>query len=423
MKIKFKGLIVLLSLISLVGCGNNGSSSEQVSSNNSSILNTTDYEVIDKSVSNVKTKDGSYVMPFNTIVTLRTFCGKDYNDIYPTFNTEMQRLHILFDRYNDFVDKDGKDIINLKDINESYGSGDKLIVDQDLIDLLNLSIELSELTQGYFNPTLGELIDTWNYRYEEGKKYVRFSPYCFEEEDPSVEDINSSKEKVIPYSELKDYLIVNDEDNSVEFKKYKDVEKITLSLGAIAKGYAVEKAKAIVDMFNTSAMIDGGSSSSYGIGKNPNPDRDYWLVGIASPYKNALGAQAIVNAKLEGTYSLSVSGDYENCYKTKEGILRHHILNPYSGYPENYYRVVSVKSESRSDILDGLSTAIFNIDDHEKIKEIVSNIEEHYDIEIALMLEKEIDKENKKVDLYLTESYESLITKFNTKYYNEKHYL
>ena len=39
------------------------------------------------------------------------------------------------------------------------------------------------------------------------------------------------------------------------------------------------------------------------------------------------------------------------------------------------------------------------------------------------MLEKEIDKENKKVDLYLTESYESLITKFNTKYYNEKHYL
>ena len=81
MKIKFKGLIVLLSLISLVGCGNNGSSSEQVSSNNSSILNTTDYEVIDKSVSNVKTKDGSYVMPFNTIVTLRTCCGKDYNDI------------------------------------------------------------------------------------------------------------------------------------------------------------------------------------------------------------------------------------------------------------------------------------------------------------------------------------------------------
>ena len=40
-------------------------------------------------------------------------------------------------------------------------------------------------------------------------------------------------------------------------------------------------------------MIDGGSSSSYGLGKNPNPDRNYWLVGLASPYKVAMSVQAI----------------------------------------------------------------------------------------------------------------------------------
>ena len=170
-------------------------------------------------------------------------------------------------------------------------------------------------------------------------------------------------------------------------------------------------------------MIDGGSSSSYGLNKNPNPNRDYWLVGVAAPYKVALSPQAIVNIKLDNTYTLSVSGDYESSYKTEDGIIRHHILNPYSGYPENFYRVVSLKSESRSEILDGLSTAIFSIEDKDTIKEIVSNIEEHYDIEIALMLEKEVDKENKKIDLYLTEDYEKLITKYNTKYFNEKHYL
>ena len=423
MKIKFKIVVALLSLISLVGCGNNGSSSEQISSNNNSIPSTTDYEVIDKSVSNVKTKEGGYVLPFNTVVTLRTFCGKDYNDIYPTFNKEMQRLHILFDRYNDFVDENGKDINNLKVINESYGSGNKIIVDQDLIDLLNLSIELSELTQGYFNPTLGELIDTWNYRYEDGKKYVRYSPYCFEDVDPKIEDIESSKQKMIPYNELTSYLIINDEENTVEFKKYKEIDKVTLSLGAIAKGYAVEKLKKYVESFNVPSMIDGGSSSSYGLNKNPNPNRDYWLVGVAAPYKVALSPQAIVNIKLDNTYTLSVSGDYESSYKTEDGIIRHHILNPYSGYPENFYRVVSLKSESRSEILDGLSTAIFSIEDKDTIKEIVSNIEEHYDIEIALMLEKEVDKENKKIDLYLTEDYEKLINKYNTKYFNEKHYL
>ena len=423
MKIGLKLIITLFSLVSLVGCGNNGSSSEQISSNNNSIPSTTDYEVIDKSVSNVKTKEGGYVLPFNTVVTLRTFCGKDYNDIYPTFNKEMQRLHILFDRYNDFVDENGKDINNLKVINESYGSGNKIVVDQALIDLLKLSNELSELTQGYFNPTLGELIDTWNYRYEDGKKYVRYSPYCFEDVDPKIEDIESSKQKMIPYNELTSYLIINDENNTVEFKKYKEIDKVTLSLGAIAKGYAVEKLKKYVESFNVPSMIDGGSSSSYGLNKNPNPNRDYWLVGVAAPYKVALSPQAIVNIKLDNTYTLSVSGDYESSYKTSEGIIRHHILNPYSGYPENFYRVVSLKSDSRSEILDGLSTAIFSIEDKDTIKEIVSNIEEHYDIEIALMLEKEVDKENKKIDLYLTEDYEKLINKYNTKYFNEKHYL
>ena len=423
MKFKFKTFIALLSLISLVGCGNSSSSESSIISSSNSIPNSTEYEVIDKSVSNVKTKDGSYVMPFNTIVTLRTFCGKDYNDIYPTFNTEMQRLHILFDRYNDFVDKDGKDIVNLKTINESYGSGNVLTVEQDLIDLLSLSLELSVLTEGYFNPTLGELIDTWNYKYEDGEKYVRFSPYCFEDVDPNVSDINSSKEKIIPYNELANYIIVNDEENTVEFKKYKDVDRVTISLGAIAKGYAVEKAKAIVDLFDVPAMIDGGSSSSYGIGTNPNPNRDYWAVGIAAPYKVAMTPQAIVNVKFNGTYTLSVSGDYESCYETSEGIIRHHILNPYSGYPENYYRVISLKSDSRSDVLDGVSTALFSIDSFDKVMEIIDNVEEHFNIEIAALLEKEIDKENKKVDLYLTESYDNLITKFNTKYYNEKHYL
>ena len=419
MKFNLKVFILIFSLISLVGCGENGSSNE-TSSSVSSIPYTTEYQVIDKSVSNVRTKDGYLVQPFNTIVTLRTFSGKDYNDIYPTFNKKMQRLHMLFDRYNDFVDEEGKDIVNLKDINESYGSGNKLVVDQDLIDLLNLSIELSSLTEGYFNPTLGELIDTWNYRYEDGEKYVRYSPYCFQDEDPKAEDINSSKEKVIPYNELSNYLIVNDEDNTVEFKKYKDISKITLSLGAIAKGYAVEKMKDFVSSFDVPALIDGGSSSSYGLKTNPNPNRDSWLIGLASPYKVALKVQAIANLEINGTYTLSVSGDYESCYKNSEGIIRHHILNPYSGYPENYYRVISVKSDSRSDVLDGLSTALFNIEDTNKILEIVSKVEEHYSIDIAVLLEKEVDKDNKKIDLLVTESFDELILKLNDKYVNQK---
>lgn len=415
MKKRSKLFLSLLSFISILGCSKNNPTN--------SFSSLTEYQVIDQSVYNVKAKDGTMVTPFNTIVSLRTFCQKDSNDIFPTFNTEIQRLHILFDRYNDFVDKDGNDIVNLKTINESYGSGNKLNVDQDIIDLLNSAIKLSEATEGYFNPTLGELIDVWNYRVEDGIKYTRFSPYCFDDIDPLSDAIETAKSKVIPYNELANYIVINDEDNTVEFKKYNNIDKITISLGAIAKGYAVEKGKAIVDLFNVSAMIDGGSSSSYGIGENPNPDRNYWLVGLASPYKNFGSPTAIANLRFNGTYTLSVSGDYESCYKNSDGIIRHHILNPYSGYPENYYRVVSVKSTSRSDVLDGLSTALFSIESTEKVMEIVNKVEEQFNIEIPVLLEKEIDKENKQIVLYLTESYDNHIEKTNSKYFNDKSYI
>lgn len=414
------GLFSILLCLVLVGCGGNVNSSNVSNDQSNLVPNTTNYEVISKKVSRVKTKENKSVDPFNTEVILVTYCGKDFNDIYPCFNEEIQRLHILFDRYNDFVDEEGKDIINLKKINESYGTGNVLTVDQDLIDLLNLSIELSILTEGYFNPTLGELSDTWNYIYEDGEKYVRFSPYCFEEEDPKEEDVISSKEKSIPCQELSSYLLINDENNTIEFKKYKEIDKITLSLGAIAKGYAIEKTKKIVETFNVPAMVDGGSSSSYGIGTNPNPDRDYWSIGIASPYKDAFGVKAIANVKINGTYAMSVSGDYESCYKTQEGKLRHHILNPYSGYPENYYRVISLKGTARSDVLDGLSTALFSIESIDKINEVVDKVESYYNIEIALMLEKEVDKEKRKIDVYLSQSYDDMVMKFNSSYFNSK---
>ncbi len=377
------------------------------------------YEPINKKVPSAVAKDNKIVMPFNTEVSLTAFNEKDFEKLYPTFSSEILRLHKLFDRYNNFIDKEGKDIVNLKMINESYGTGRVLSVDQDIIDLLNLSIKLSELTEGYFNPTLGELSDTWTYRYEEGNKYTRFSPYCFEDQDPLDEDVVSSKETIIPHDELSSYLVVNDEENTVEFKKYKDIEKVTLSLGAIAKGYAVEKVKEYVETFDVPCQISGGSSSSYSIGTNPNPERDYWLIGIASPYRS-INLIAIAMLEIEGTYTLSVSGDYESCYKNEDGVLRHHILNPHTGYPENYYRVVSVKSDSRSDILDALSTAIFNIESTDKIMEIVNKVENHFNIEIDVLLEKEVDSQNQQIKLFVTEGYDQLISKVNTNFCKEK---
>ena len=90
-------------------------------------------------------------------------------------------------------------------------------------------------------------------------------------------------------------------------------------------------------------------------------------------------------------------------------IRRHHILNPYSGHSEDYYRSITLFSESRPDVLDALSTALFNIDDFNLINEIIDNVEEKYDISIDFMFQKELS--DKKLNLYLNKGYEDTIIK------------
>lgn len=398
-------LFLLMSLVLLSSCGSK------------------DYEIIDTTVSNIKVEN-NVVMPFNTLVTLRNFSEYEYNKTFQVFEDKIHELHKLFDRYNSYKDNKGNTINNLKILNQSYGSGKALVYDKDLVELVSISIDLAKLTEGYFNPTLGILIDEWSTYEVNGKEYSRFTPYCQEALDIDQLSLSHGLDNIIPYNELENYLIVDKEKSTIEFKKYND-KHIVLSLGAIAKGYAIEQGKKILEEYGFSFMIDGGASSSYGLNKNPNPDRDYWLVGISSPYKNILSTPSIATLKFDNTYTLSVSGDYEQSFyfydENNNKVLRHHILNPFTGYPENYQRVVSVKSDSRSDVLDALTTAIFSIESIDKITKIIENIEQFYSIDIDFFIEREIDSVNKKVDIYLDEGFKSYVQEYNLKYMNNEY--
>ena len=67
-------------------------------------------------------------------------------------------------------------------------------------------------------------------------------------------------------------------------------------------------------------------------------------------------------------------------------------------------------SESRSDILDGLSTALFNINDFEIIKEVIGEVEETYNLNIDYLFQKEVS--DKKIELYYNEGFEKTINKY-----------
>lgn len=374
-------------------------------------------------VTKIETKLGKKVEVLNTSVSLTIYRDKQRTraKIFEIFEEEIHHAHRLFDRHN-LYETNGKTVNNLKVINDSYGTDEEIVIHKDLYDLLSLSIEMGELTGGSFNPLLGELLDLWLYD-ENGSE--RYDKYASTKEDPNVEDINNELACVVPSNQLKDVLVLNDENSSVTFKKYNECEKVTISLGAIAKGYALDmaKAKLMKKYSNVPMILDAGSSSIMTIGINPtkpseNRPEKYsgmWLVGMLSANRspNDLEAVNYVVATLgfEGEKVFSTSGDYERFYYNPSGIKRTHIINPKTGHSENYWRALSIFGDAPGGILDALSTALYNLETTEEIMGMLNLIKDYYEIDVGVFLETGEDKVGAKVTLLASNYFNEFILK------------
>ena len=397
-----KFFCVILSTIILTSCNKN----ETTYIDDPGNYEETNTYVVSEKVENI---NGDKILPFNTMMNLTTYSENVYSKLTPLFDKEIKRLHILFDRYNLYKDENGKIINNLKVINDSYGKNEEIIIDDDLFELLEISINLAKLTKGYFNPTMGYLIDGWTEYY---------SPYGLTEDSFTVSDdilLSNRKDAIVSYENLDDVIKLNKTKKSVIFNKNSESNlPCIISLGAIAKGYAIEYLRREFSKHNTPLIISGSASSSYMQGKNPNPSRDNWNIQINSSYKNEIYMSLpLLLSELTPNKVMSTSGDYEQLFYYKnndELIRRHHILNPYSGHSEDYFRSINLYSDTRSDILDGLSTALFNIDDFNIINNIIDDVESYYDINIDCLFQKEIS--DKKIDLFYNEGFENTITKY-----------
>ena len=322
-------------------------------------------------IGTLQDENGSMILPLNTEVFL-TFVRQSKKDaLYNDSQDILFSLHKLLDRHHYYLDDNNQRITNLKVINEHFN--EEIIIDSRLFDALKQAIELTKLTKGYFNLAIGKLSDVYD---------GYFNSYDTVRSDPSREEIDNALNTVIPYEDIEEYIILNEENKSITLKPYNGNEYI-ISLGAFSKGYVVDQIYNELTKYNTSFMISAGSSS---ITAYVYDDEGIsWTIGSKDPNdKNSL--LYVYPLKNEFTSS---SGDYEQYYINENSILRHHILNPYTGYSENYYRAVELKSNKNSGVIDALSTAIFSIEDLDQIIEIINNIENYYNMKIDYCLLKD----------------------------------
>jgi thiamine biosynthesis lipoprotein len=114
---------------------------------------------------------------------------------------------------------------------------------------------------------------------------------------------------------------------------------MSIGLGGIAKGYAVDRAAAVLAHAGlTDSLVDGGgdvlaSGTRYGAP---------WRLGIQDPRREhgtILGVVDLTNA------ALVTSGDYER-FRIVDGVRYHHIIDPRTGWPAAASIAVTVLSKT-----------------------------------------------------------------------------
>jgi thiamine biosynthesis lipoprotein len=113
---------------------------------------------------------------------------------------------------------------------------------------------------------------------------------------------------------------------------------MAITLGGIAKGYAVDKCVALLKKRGfTDFMVQAGGDMYIAGSKGPEP----WVVGIRDPRGERDEMFALAPVK---DHSFSTSGDYERGF-VKDGVRYHHIIDPRTGQPAKASRSVTVRAK------------------------------------------------------------------------------
>ena len=364
-------ICMLLSLLLLTSCSN-----EKVN---------TSTEAITKFIGNKYISEtGKVINPLDTTVKFVAYHETYVDEAFEILKAQIENYHKLVDSSNTYLDESGNRIVNIKVINESYGTEEPITVDPVLIEVINEAKKMMKLSKGYFNMTLGSVISLYD------GKFMNIDTI---NTDPPKEDLEEAMGCVVSVEEI-DKIIEVDENNSTVTLHKKDScnGKVEIQLGAYTKGYIASKIDEMLKSLNISYMIDLGASSiltHYG----EKDTKNTWNVAIRSIYPEIPYQYVVL---MDGSYSLSTSGDDQKYYftETAEGttVRRHHILNPSTGYSENHYRGVSVIAKNgNAGVLDVLSTVLYNVESIKERVEIVNAFEEAYDIEIGYGLVEESD--------------------------------
>ena len=252
----------------------------------------------------------------------------------------------LFDKYNDY-----EGINNIKTINDNAGIA-PVSVDPLIIEMLLIAKDFTEITDGYFDITLGAVLEIWHDYREEG---LSLNAENKPGNIPSMEIL----EEAAQYTGWK-FVEIDSVNNTV----YLTHERVKLDVGAIAKGYATELVALELEAEGLKHAIVNGGGNVRTIGTKASGAP--WRIGVQSP------AETFTNSNLktfafEGNTSVVASGDYQRYYMAEGQVRMSHLINPKTLMPESDFRAITIVTENSTQA-DSLSTAVYMMSYEESLK-------------------------------------------------------
>ncbi len=203
----------------------------------------------------------------------------------------------------------------------------RVSVAPDVFDLIRMAKELSEATEGSFDPTVAPLMRCWG--------FVRGAGH-----HPDEADLEAALRCTGMHNVSLDH-----KDKSIRFAE----PGVEIDLGGIAKGYALHEAATLLRSAGIkNALLHGGTSTIVAMGMSF--DETFWRVGIVRSDGSIPGTVDLSDC------SLSVSALTGKSF-TSDGVIRGHIIDPRTGMTAARAPVAAVVADS-STVSDALSTAV-----------------------------------------------------------------